>query len=96
MLQLIPQKSWDDFQYLCHDLWRLMWNDPNTQLNGRQGHSQQGVDIFGMPYYADNYCGVQCKGRNANYNSRLTPEEVIAECNEANDRLLLQRAMVWQ
>lgn len=63
-----------------------MWNDPNTQLNGRQGHSQQGVDIFGLPYYADNFYGVQCKGRNANYNSRLTQKDVIAECNEANDK----------
>lgn len=80
---LFPPKNWDVFQNLCHDLWRLMWNDPNTQQNGRQGHTQMGVDIFGFPYYANIYHGVQCKGRNANYNSKLTTAEVDAECKEA-------------
>ena len=80
---LYPPKNWDEFQNLCHDLWRLMWNDPNTQLNGRQGHRQMGVDIFGWPYYAQTYHGVQCKGKNGNYNSKLTIDEVNAECNDA-------------
>lgn len=80
---IYPPKSWDEFQNLCHDLWRLMWNDPNTQLNGRQGHKQCGVDIFGWPYYANAFYGVQCKGRNVNYNSRLTKDEVDSECNDA-------------
>lgn len=80
---LYPPKNWDEFQNLCHDLWRLMWNDPNTQLNGRQGNRQMGVDIFGFPYYANIYHGVQCKGRNANYDSKLTIAEVDAECKDA-------------
>lgn len=84
-LILNPPKSWDEFQNLCHDLWRLMWNDPNTQHNGRQGHIQYGVDIFGWPYYANAYHGVQCKGRNGNYNSRLTTGEVDAECKDAEE-----------
>lgn len=82
-LILYPPKSWDEFQNLCHDLWKLLWNDPNTQLNGRQGHKQMGVDIFGLPYYASVYHGVQCKGRNKNYDSKLTTIEVDAECNDA-------------
>ena len=82
-LNLHPPKNWDEFQNLCHDLWHLMWNDPNTQLNGRQGYNQCSVDIFGFPYYAKAYHGVQCKGRNANYNSKLTIGEVDAECNDA-------------
>lgn len=82
---LFPPKNWDEFQNLCHDLWRLMWNDPNTQLNGRQGHRQMGVDIFGFPYYANIYHGVQCKGRNANYNSKLTTDDVDAECKDAEN-----------
>ena len=80
---LNPLKNWDEFQNLCHDLWRLMWNDPNTQLNGRQGNRQMGVDIFGFPYYANVFHGVQCKGRNANYDSRLTAAEVDDECKDA-------------
>lgn len=82
---LFPPKNWDEFQNLCHDLWRLMWNDPNTQQNGRQGNRQMGVDIFGFPYYANIYHGVQCKGRNANYNSKLTTAEVDTECNDAEN-----------
>ena len=77
---LPPQKNWDDFQNLCHDLWRALWNDPNTQHNGRQGHEQNGVDIFGYPYYAKQFYGVQCKGRNANYGSKLTKKEIDDEC----------------
>lgn len=82
---LYPLKNWDEFQHLCHDLWRLLWNDPNAQLNGRQGQDQMGVDIFGFPYYAKGYHGVQCKGRNHNYDSRLTIGEVNAECKDADE-----------
>lgn len=84
-LILFPLKNWDEFQNLCHDLWRALWNDPNTQHNGRQGHGQNGVDIFGLPYYASAYHGVQCKGKNANYCSKLTTKEIDDECKYAEE-----------
>lgn len=44
-----PPKNWQDFESLCHDLWKEIWKDPNAQKNGRSGQEQHGVDVFGQP-----------------------------------------------
>lgn len=77
--QLAPPKNWQDFEDLCHKLWRAIWGDIDTQKNGRQGQSQNGVDIFGIPWYGKGYYGVQCKGKTINYGSQLTLDELEAE-----------------
>src|ERR1035437_963496 len=78
----IPQ-NWQDFESICHKLWREIWSDPDTQKNGRGGQAQHGVDIFGMPYYLNQYCGVQCKDKNSNLGSILKKGELISECTNA-------------
>ena len=50
--QLNPPANWNDFEDLCHKLWRSIWGDPNTQKHGRRGQAQHGVDIYGKPSYA--------------------------------------------
>ena len=35
--QIPPPAYWQDFEELCHKLWREIWGDINTQKNGRQG-----------------------------------------------------------
>ena len=50
--QLNPPANWNDFEDLCHKLWRSIWGDPNTQKHGRKGQAQHGVDIYGKPSYA--------------------------------------------
>ncbi len=82
-LSLFPPENWQDFESLCLRLWRSIWNDPNTQKNGRTGQSQNGVDIFGKPYLADKYHGVQCKVKNSCNDSKLTKEEVDNESDKA-------------
>ena len=77
--QINPPANWQDFEDLCHKLWREIWGDLDTQKHGRQGQSQNGVDIFGKPIYQEGYCGVQCKGKNNNYNSQLTIKELEEE-----------------
>ena len=52
-LQLPPPAIWQDFEKLCHVLWREIWNDPATQKNGRSGQPQHGVDVFGQPNTGD-------------------------------------------
>ncbi len=47
--QLPPPSNWQDFETLCWRLWKAIWNDRNTQKNGRQGQPQAGVDVFGQP-----------------------------------------------
>lgn len=59
--QLPPSSSWEDFEILMWDLFKEIWEDPNTQRVGRQGQSQDGIDIWGRPKCGNEYEGVQCK-----------------------------------
>lgn len=81
--QLPKPKNWQDFESICHELWRSIWGDRNAQKNGRQGQAQGGVDIYGYPTYALGLHAVQCKGKNDNYDSQLTQDEIDAECIKA-------------
>ena len=55
-----PPTTWEAFESLCRDLWAEIWNDKNTQKNGRQGQAQHGVDVYGEP--KKNYwVGLQAK-----------------------------------
>jgi tetratricopeptide (TPR) repeat protein len=76
-LQVPPPSNWQDFQDLCWALWRNIWNDPDTQLNGRQGQPQAGVDIYGRPNRGDNWAGIQCKGKDNLADKHLTEAEVL-------------------
>jgi hypothetical protein len=78
-------KNWQDFEMLCHKLWRDIWADPHAQRNGRQGQSQQGVDIWGKPIWSDFYEGVQCKDKNGNLGAILSTTELTDECIKAID-----------
>lgn len=83
--QINPPQNWQDFEDLCHKLWRAIWGDINAQKNGRQGQSQNGVDIYGIPIYGRGVHGVQCKGKTINYNSNLTEEELNNESKSAEN-----------
>jgi tetratricopeptide (TPR) repeat protein len=82
-LQVPPPANWQDFESLCLDLWRLIWDDPNTQKNGRQGQPQHGVDIYGRPNQGDKWAGLQCKGKDNYVNKKLTEKEVEVEVKKA-------------
>jgi len=76
-------KNWQDFEQLCHALWKQIWADPNARRNGRAGQSQAGVDIFGQPIYLRRYSGVQCKDKDGRLGSSLSGSELRAECKKA-------------
>ena len=40
--------NWDDFEDLCCELWKKIWDDENVERYGRLGQNQNGVDIFHM------------------------------------------------
>ena len=82
-LNLPYPSNWSDFQDLCFQLWKEMWRDPNTHHNGRNGQAQNGVDIWGKNMFDHYYSGVQCKGKNGNYQSKLTTNEIDDECKKA-------------
>ena len=80
---LFPPANWDDFEELCYSLWMSIWGDPSAHRNGRQGQDQDGVDIYGIAPFDNLYTGIQCKGKNTNYGSRLTKDELKKECKKA-------------
>jgi tetratricopeptide (TPR) repeat protein len=82
-LQLPPPSNWQDFESLCCDLWKNIWQDPNTQKNGRQGQPQNGVDIFGRPNQGTEWAGIQCKGRDSYSDKSLSEQEVLMEVEKA-------------
>lgn len=81
----IPQPSnWQDFETLCCDVWRAIWKDRNAMKNGRTGQPQHGVDIYGRIEGGEAWAGVQCKGKDNNYDARkLTKKELLAEVEKA-------------
>lgn len=82
-LNLLYPSNWADFQDLCFQLWKEMWRDPDAHPNGRNGQAQNGVDIWGKNMFDHDYSGVQCKGKNGNYQSQLTMDEIDSECKKA-------------
>jgi hypothetical protein len=59
-------KSWDEFEDMCADVLKRLWQDPYAVRNGRQGQRQHGVDVHGQPAHlggptSDKWAGAQCK-----------------------------------
>jgi tetratricopeptide (TPR) repeat protein len=81
--EIPPLANWQDFQTFCCDLWRLIWNDPNTQKNGRSGQPQHGVDVWGRPNQGDEWAGVQCKEKDFHGGKSLSVKEVLEEVKKA-------------
>lgn len=78
-----PVASWDDFEFLCCDLWKAEWECKNMQANGRQGQEQQGVDCFGKMKNSKKWSGIQCKRKQTYPESNLTYAQVEKEVEDA-------------
>ena len=51
----VPESD-DVFDEMVRDACAIEWGDPGTQLNGRSGQAQNGVDVFGYPYGPSGRC----------------------------------------
>src|ERR1700730_14661634 len=61
-IALPKPRDWQDFEGKTRDLFACVLADPNTQMHGRTGQPQNGVDIWG--YRGEDRArlvGVQCK-----------------------------------
>lgn len=56
-------KDWQAFERLCADLFTDLLDDVHTDLNGRGGQQQHGIDLYGTDRRTDALVGVQCKQR---------------------------------
>jgi hypothetical protein len=81
--QFPPPSDWQAFERLCFDLFRRIWRDPGTQIHGRTGQPQAGVDVYGEDRDDGRLTGVQCKGRDGDYGSTLTEVDFRAEVEKA-------------
>ena len=81
--QLRPPRDWQAFEDLCKRLWGEIWNCPEIKKNGRSGQQQHGVDVYGVPFGETQFYGIQCKGKNDDYGSILTREEIDTEIEKA-------------
>ncbi len=75
-LQIPPPESGEDFENMCLDLYKAEFGN-QTQIHGRKGQSQWGVDIF-VP---DKHIGIQCKKRDIN--GQITKKELEEEVKKA-------------
>ena len=84
MTKRLPQPdTWQEFEIICHQLWKDIWGDVNAQRNGRAGQKQNGVDVYGTPLYTSKLAAVQCKDKDALLGSPLTEHELLAEATKA-------------
>jgi hypothetical protein len=70
-VSLPPPRYWEDFELLMVEVFRRVWDDDDTQLHGRSGQRQNGVDIFGHDRKR-RHMGAQCKRRSL-FNRDGTP-----------------------
>ncbi|MBI5458930.1 hypothetical protein [Methanobacterium sp.] len=75
-------KNDDIFEDICLDLWKKLLGDSEAQRNGRRGHKQNGVDIYGHDEKG-NLIGIQAKKKDLLVKNRLMEREVLKEVEEA-------------
>lgn len=81
--QLPPPSNWEEFEDLCFNVWKRIWNDDYALKHGRKGQTQHGIDFYGNPNKDNEYVGVQCKCKENMYGSKLEISEIKKEIEEA-------------
>ncbi|SDR10798.1 hypothetical protein [Pseudoxanthomonas sp. CF125] len=74
-----------DFEEMCHQLYKLMWEDLTCVRVGRVGQAQFGVDILGV--FKSQRVGVQCKHFNK---TAFTLSTVLSDIRKADAATDLQ------
>lgn len=76
-----------EFEEIIRDLFAALWRDENTQIYGRSGQRQNGVDVYGRPDLGDAYYGIQCKLRNTGNLTRKEIKEEIVKARSFHNKL---------
>ncbi|KIX22636.1 hypothetical protein SY27_02075 [Flavobacterium sp. 316] len=76
-------ENWQDFESLCKKLWGEIWQCPEIKKNGRAGQEQNGVDVYGIPSFDNEYYGIQCKGKDEYTHKQLSEKEIEREIEKA-------------
>ncbi|MGH9960756.1 MAG: hypothetical protein ACREBC_27160 [Pyrinomonadaceae bacterium] len=80
--ELIRPETEQEFEEMCHALYKCMWNDTGCVRMGGSGQAQFGVDILG--HDGKKSIGVQCKHYNKKPFTLSTVTDDIKKAEEAN------------
>lgn len=70
----------EDFEAMCHQLYRSMWKDSGCMRVGRSGQAQFGVDVLG--HDGQRVVGIQCKHYNSTpFTLKTVTDDVAAADN---------------
>lgn len=58
-MQIPPPANWQDFERLCYDLYKKVYNSEDVHMHGRSGQAQHGVDIYGELDLPNPMCGLE-------------------------------------
>ncbi|MEX3853690.1 hypothetical protein AB3X94_06430 [Paraburkholderia sp. BR10923] len=70
-----PPKSWDEFEDIVCSAAKNRWQNPDFTRHGRQGQSQDGVDVYGKDDKGQTV-GLQCKNTWSGVNEHTVEDEV--------------------
>ncbi|MCO7574238.1 hypothetical protein NJH78_30045 [Pseudomonas chlororaphis] len=76
-----PPANWQDFQTLIADVAKSKYIEDSVQEYGRQGQSQNGVDVYAVDTL-EKHIGIQCKETKS---SRLKIKNINDEINKAKN-----------
>lgn len=78
--QVAPPKGWDEFEDIVCSAAKIRWQNQDFTRHGRQGQSQEGVDVYGKDAKGQ-MVGLQCKNTcNGLTESTIEDEVKKAEC----------------
>lgn len=71
-----PPKSWDEFEDIVCSAAKNRWKNPDFTRHGRQGQSQEGVDVYGNND-KEQLVGLQCKNTWSGLTEQTIEDEAI-------------------
>lgn len=80
-----PPIIWQHFEDLCWDIFGSLLGISDTQKYGRQGQSQQGIDILNFQIQKGEWIGIQCKGKDQYPPKKFTKEELLTSVEKAKE-----------
>lgn len=76
-------KRWQELESLAFDVYSRLWQTTDSELHGRTGQPQAGVDVYGTNRVEKQFTGIQCKVKDTDYGGALTEDELRNEVAKA-------------
>ena len=75
--QYSPPEKWEDFEKLCHSIFKIIYGVSHIQPFGRRGQKQYGIDIWCLKSKENSErIGIQCKKKEIYPEKELTQDDI--------------------